>query len=69
MKFDSKNGNLLITTFTILITYIIMKTIYNASGFYYNFDDGISINLIIDLALWIIVYFSVNLILKRLFSK
>lgn len=69
MKFDVKKSNLLITLFTILFTYIIVKVVYNVSGFYYGFDDGISIKLFIDLALWTLVYLTIRFILIRIFSK
>lgn len=69
MKFDVKTSNLLITLFTIFVTYIIVKVVYNVSGFHYGFDDGISIKLFIDLALWTLVYLTISFILKRLFSK
>lgn len=69
MKSNSKRGSLLITFLSLLLTYIIVKVVYKISGFYYNFDEGFGIKLVIDLALWVIVFLAIERILKWIFSK
>ncbi len=55
---------------TILITYVIVKIIYKVTGFAYDFSDGIfNINLLIDVALWFLVYFTVDFLQRKLVYK
>jgi|GEM_PF-3569164 hypothetical protein len=70
MSDSQKKTNFFIPFSTILITYIIVKILYRLTGFHYDFTEGIvNIRLLIDLALWGFVYFSVDFLLKKLFSK
>ncbi|PKP52073.1 MAG: hypothetical protein CVT92_10655 [Bacteroidetes bacterium HGW-Bacteroidetes-1] len=70
MRDSQKKTNFFIPFGTIIITYIIVKILYKLTGFHYDFTEGIvNIRLLIDLALWGFVYFSVDFLLKKLFSK
>jgi hypothetical protein len=51
------------------ITFFVTHVFYKVTGFNYNISDGLNINLLFDLLLWAGLYFSINLILKKLFSK
>ncbi len=64
-----KKPNGFIPLGTILITYVIVKILYKITGFSYDLTDGIvNINLLIDLALWGFVYFTVDFVQRKLFK-
>ncbi|MBU3071963.1 hypothetical protein [Clostridium estertheticum] len=64
-----KKSKGIFTFIVVLITYIIVHIIYKLTGFYYNFGDGIlNSKLVIDLALWGVVYFIVYILSKKLSS-
>jgi hypothetical protein len=67
---SSKKTNGYIAFGSILITYIIVKTVYRLTGFHYEFSDGLAnIKLLIDIVLWGIIYFPVNYLMKKLFAN
>lgn len=51
------------------ITFFVTHIFYKVTGFNCNISDGLNINLLFDLLLWAGSYFSINLILKKLFNK
>jgi uncharacterized membrane protein len=70
MENTSKKATGFIAFGSILITWILVKTVYGITGFHYEFSDGIvNIKLLIDIVLWGIIYFPVNYLLKKLFAK
>lgn len=70
MAGSQKKTNRFILVTTIVITYLIVKVIYKFTGFHYDFSDGIiNFRFLIDLALWGLVYLTVNFFLRKLFSK
>lgn len=67
MENSSKKSNGFIAFGSILTTYIIVKIVYRLTGFHYELSDGIAtIKLLIDIVLWLLVYFPVNYLLKKL---
>lgn len=69
MDDSSKKTNRFTAFGTILLTYIIVKIVYKLIGFHYDFSDGlVNFKLLIDIALWVFIYFPVNYLLKNIFS-
>jgi hypothetical protein len=69
MSDSQKKTNFLMPFSTIIIAYIMVKIIYKLTGFHYDFDGIVNIKLLIDFAVWVVVYFAVDFLLKKLFSK
>ncbi len=62
---DSGYIGLITFSLTFFTTHIFCKL----TGFNYNIFDGININLLFDLLLWAFSYFSIYLIVKKLFNE
>ena len=67
---SAKKNNGFIPFISILITYIIVKIVYKLTGFHYGFDEGIvNIKLLMDLALWGLIYFTISFLVKSMFHQ
>lgn len=67
MKQSVKTSSIPRQIITIGITFVIVKVINHFSGFHYDIAEGFfNIKLLIDLALWVLVYFSVFTLLNKL---
>ena len=70
MKKPQNKRRLYSVLIAIILTYIAVKFVYALTGFSYSFSDGLlNVNLLIDLALWVVIFFPVNYLLLRLFRK
>ncbi len=59
-----------ITIATIAITYVIVKIVSKLIGFHYDISEGIfNIRFLSDLALWVIVFYLVNYLLRKFAQK
>ena len=59
-----------VTILTVIATYIIVRIVYRLTGFSYSLSEGIlNMKLLIDLALWIIVFFLVDNISRKMLVK
>ena len=66
MKDSLTKPNGFISFGTLFITYVLVKIVYKLTGFHYDFGDGIfNIKLVIDIALWVLIYFPVQFLLKK----
>ena len=55
---------------TLIVTYVIVKTIRLLTGFNYDFSEGLlNLKFFIDIALWIIVYYAVDFLIRKVFFK
>lgn len=67
MKQPVKTSSIARQIVSIGITFVIVKVIEHFSGFHYDIAEGFfNIKLLIDLALWVLVYFSVFTLLNKL---
>jgi len=70
MENPLKKTNGFIAFGSLITTYILVKIVYRLTGFHYNFSDGIfNVKLLLDIALWGFIYFPVDYLLKKLFTK
>lgn len=59
-----------VTILTFIATYIIVRIVYRLTGFSYSLSEGIlNMKLLIDLGLWIIVFFLVDNIFRKILVK
>jgi hypothetical protein len=59
-----------LTILTVISTYIIVRVVYRLTGFSYSLSEGIlNMKLLIDLGLWIIVFFLVDNIFRKILVK
>ena len=55
---------------TLIITYIILKVVRLLTGFHYDFSEGlVNFKFLVDIALWVIVYYAVDFLLRKVFFK
>jgi hypothetical protein len=55
---------------TLIITYLIVTGVRLLTGFHYDFSEGlVNFKFLIDIALWLIVYYAVDLLLRKVFFK
>ena len=61
--------NTILIFITGIITYILVHLVYLFTGFSYKINEGIlNIKLLFDISLWLIIYFLIYIILKKLSS-
>lgn len=70
MKKSNRKIRLFSVLISIVFTYIAMRFVYALTGFSYSFSDGLlNVNFLIDLALWAVIFFTVNYLVISLFRK